>query len=191
MALTQAHTNTKFTIFSILETKLSVIAKAFLYIPPPTATTGTSFLSETSASMPVSYVRWTLILFHPTSISLHLTFHCQDVNSKRGSYYGVGFIQTNLCKKSIEYALIWIKKFGNQTFFPPACYGSLFCLIMEIQRNCAKNSFLKKKKEKEKLKRVVNHYNFSYTMLLQFDSWKNKDCVIYQHQMIKSNINSH
>lgn len=43
VALTEAELvliqNTQF--FSILETKLGEIAKAFLYIPPPTATTET------------------------------------------------------------------------------------------------------------------------------------------------------
>lgn len=130
--------------------------------------------------MPVSYLRWTLILFHTTSISLYLTFHCRDVNSKRAAITALdSYRQIFVCKKSIEYALIWIIKFGNQTF-PPACFGSLFCLCMEIQRNHAKKCLLKKKKGERSWKKLFNTYFSSYTMLLQFDSQKSWDCVIHQ-----------
>lgn len=54
-----------------------------------------------------------------------------------------------------------------------------------------KETVQKKKKDKGKLQKVVNYYIFSYIMLLQFDSHKKWNCVIDQHQMIKSHINVH
>lgn len=50
------HANTKFRAFSILETKLSIATKVFVYTtPPPHSWEGISFVSETAAPIPVLY----------------------------------------------------------------------------------------------------------------------------------------
>lgn len=151
-------TNTEYTFFFYFRDQTKWNSKSISLHPSPhsyhrdfsirNSCLNASFIFEVNINL-VSYNKY----------FLHLTFHCRDVNSKRAAITALdSYRQIFVCKKSIEYALIWIIKFGNQTFFPSACYGSLFCLCMEIQRSHAKKCFFKKKKkEKEKLKKVVNH----------------------------------
>lgn len=142
---TSKFANTKFRTFSILETKLSIATKVFVYTTPlPHSWEGISFVSETSAPIPVLY-SGSFSLSHVMSISLRLTFHCWGVKFKNISSEGPLFLHLTHTHKSLfirSLCGICIKKIiilEIKCILPPACYGSLLCLCMEVHRNHADN----------------------------------------------------